>query len=269
VAEVVKQWMQKMASPNEPQDTGAPLTMGGTMTPVEQAAIVLLSIGEEPAAAVLRCLSPRGAAGAHPGDVAHERHQGGFGQDRDAPSSTTTASRAACTAPRAPTSSARWTWRWARRSPTACSTTSTATIRPKMARLQWASPKWLAERIANEHVHAGGVPGLPALGAGRPDDRGPARRGRDLVLLNVARLARSTASCWSSRAGGPLPEWRLAERQRRRHPPGRRDPQPPAGRPRRMVELLRAHDPPWCPRSRSACTTSSSSAARPRPRCSA
>jgi flagellar motor switch protein FliG len=33
--------------------------MGGTMTPVEQAAIVLLSIGEEPAAAVLRCLSAR------------------------------------------------------------------------------------------------------------------------------------------------------------------------------------------------------------------
>ncbi|MFX8712077.1 hypothetical protein ABTM46_19220, partial [Acinetobacter baumannii] len=25
-------------------------------------------------------------------------------------------------------------------------------IRPKMARLQWASPKWLAERIAHEHV---------------------------------------------------------------------------------------------------------------------
>jgi flagellar motor switch protein FliG len=30
---------------------------GAFLTPVEQAAIVLLSIGEEPAAAVLRCLS--------------------------------------------------------------------------------------------------------------------------------------------------------------------------------------------------------------------
>jgi flagellar motor switch protein FliG len=25
-------------------------------------------------------------------------------------------------------------------------------LRPKMARLQWASPKWLAEYIVNEHV---------------------------------------------------------------------------------------------------------------------
>ena len=62
-------------------------------------------------------------------------------------------------------------------------------LRPKMARLQWASPKWLAEYIANEHVQMQAVflAFLPPALAGQIIDALPLE-GRDLVLLNLARL---------------------------------------------------------------------------------
>ena len=46
-----------MAELNNMDDDGGEYAMPTKLTPVEQAAIVLLSIGEEPAAAVLRCLT--------------------------------------------------------------------------------------------------------------------------------------------------------------------------------------------------------------------
>lgn len=62
-------------------------------------------------------------------------------------------------------------------------------IRPKMARLQWVSPKWLADRIAAEHAHIQAVflAFLPPAFAGQVLDALP-EEGRELVLLNVARL---------------------------------------------------------------------------------
>ena len=62
-------------------------------------------------------------------------------------------------------------------------------IRPKIARLQWASPKWLAEHIANEHprMQAVFLAFLPSEMAGRLLDVLPMEI-RDVVLLNVARL---------------------------------------------------------------------------------
>lgn len=62
-------------------------------------------------------------------------------------------------------------------------------IRPKMARLQWASPKWLAERLSQEHVQMQTVflvflpPGL----ASQVIAALPAAN-RERVLLNMARL---------------------------------------------------------------------------------
>jgi flagellar motor switch protein FliG len=62
-------------------------------------------------------------------------------------------------------------------------------LRPKMARLQWASPKWLADYIANEHVQMQAVflAFLPPALAGQILDALPLD-GRDLILLNMARL---------------------------------------------------------------------------------
>jgi flagellar motor switch protein FliG len=58
-----------------------------------------------------------------------------------------------------------------------------------MARLQWASAKWLADYITNEHVQMQAVflAFLPAALAGQVLDALPVE-GRDLVLLNLARL---------------------------------------------------------------------------------
>ncbi|GAB3185508.1 FliG C-terminal domain-containing protein [Hydrogenophaga aquatica] len=62
-------------------------------------------------------------------------------------------------------------------------------IRPKMARLQWASPKWVADRISREHVHMQAVflAFLPPTLASAVTDALPAE-GRDQVLMQVARL---------------------------------------------------------------------------------
>jgi flagellar motor switch protein FliG len=62
-------------------------------------------------------------------------------------------------------------------------------IRPMMARLQYASPKWLADYIAAEHVQMQAVflAFLPPALAGQIIDALPLE-GRELVLLNLARL---------------------------------------------------------------------------------
>lgn len=62
-------------------------------------------------------------------------------------------------------------------------------IRPKMARLQWASPKWLAERIGYEHVRMQTVflAFLPPQLAGQIVSSLP-MSSRDQVLLSMAQL---------------------------------------------------------------------------------
>lgn len=62
-------------------------------------------------------------------------------------------------------------------------------IRPKMARLQWASPRWLAERLALEHprMQAVFLAFLPPKLAGDVIEHLPAT-GTEALVLNVARL---------------------------------------------------------------------------------
>ncbi|HEX6735110.1 MAG TPA: FliG C-terminal domain-containing protein, partial [Azonexus sp.] len=120
-------------------------------------------------------------------------------------------------------------------------------IRPKMARLQWASPKWIAERIANEHVRMQAVflAFLPPALAGGVIDALPGT-GRDLVLLNVARLSEIDAELLSeldelvSRCLDSLGMQSASVEGVRQvadilnRLPGNRG---------QLVELLRAHDP--------------------------
>ncbi|MBJ7310683.1 flagellar motor switch protein FliG [Rugamonas sp. CCM 8940] len=163
---------------------------GVYLTPVEQAAIVLLSIGEEPAAAVLRCLSREELlevtqvmsrmSGIKVESVKHAMQT--FFDDYRQQSGVHGASRS-----------------YLKRSldlalgndiaNTVLNSIYGDELRPKMARLQWASPKWLAEYISNEHVRMQAVflAFLPATLAGQILDALPLE-GRDLVLLNLARL---------------------------------------------------------------------------------
>ncbi|MGU7840056.1 FliG C-terminal domain-containing protein [Burkholderia sp. AW33-5] len=62
-------------------------------------------------------------------------------------------------------------------------------IRPKMARLQWVSPRWLADRIINEHVRmqAVFVAFLPSDQATKVIEALPPET-RDVVLFNIAKL---------------------------------------------------------------------------------
>lgn len=62
-------------------------------------------------------------------------------------------------------------------------------IAPKMARLEWVSPQWLAERISNEHVHMQAVflTFLPPTLASQVLDALP-DSGRDSVLADIAHL---------------------------------------------------------------------------------
>jgi flagellar motor switch protein FliG len=160
------------------------------LTPVEQAAIVLLSIGEEQAAAVLRCLSREellevtGVMSRMSGikvEAVKEAVQTFFDDYRQQ-SGVHGASRA-----------------YLKRSldlalgndlaNTVLNSIYGDELRPKMARLQWASPKWLAEFIANEHVRMQAVflAFLPPTLAGQIIDALPLDT-RDLVLLSLARL---------------------------------------------------------------------------------
>ncbi|MFT4173484.1 MAG: flagellar motor switch protein FliG [Rhodocyclaceae bacterium] len=163
---------------------------GATLSPVEQAAIVLLSMGEEPAAAVLRCLSREELLGVTQVmsrmsgikvDAVKTSLQRFFDDYREQ-SGVHGASR----------SYLKRSLDLALGADIANSVLNTIygdAIRPKMARLQWASAKWLAERIAHEHVRMQAVflAFLPPALAGEVIDALPADS-RDLVLLNVARL---------------------------------------------------------------------------------
>jgi flagellar motor switch protein FliG len=160
------------------------------LTPVEQAAIVLLSIGEEPAAAVLRCLEREELieltqvmsrmSGIKVDAVKNAMQK--FFDDYRQQSGLHGASR----------SYLKRSLDLALGSEIANSVLNTIygdAIRPMMARLQYASPKWLAEYIANEHVQMQAVflAFLPAALAGQIIDALP-EDGRELVLLNLARL---------------------------------------------------------------------------------
>lgn len=164
-----------------------PLEMG----PLEQAAIVLLSMGEEPAAAVLRCLSRdellevtqvMSRLSGIKVDAVKAAMQNFFDDYREQ-SGVHGASR----------SYLKRSLDLALGGEIANSVLNSIygdAIRPKMARLQWASPKWLAEQVADEHVRMQAVflAFLPPTMAGPVIDALPAE-GRDQVLLNVARLS--------------------------------------------------------------------------------
>ena len=161
-----------------------------SLTPVEQAAIVLLSIGEEQAANVLRCLSREELlevtqvmsrmSGIKVESVKTAMQT--FFDDYRQQSGVHGASR----------SYLKRSLDLALGSDIANSVLNNIygdAIRPKMARLQWASPKWLAEYIVNEHVQMQAVflAFLPPALAGQILEALPVE-GRDLVLLNLARL---------------------------------------------------------------------------------
>ena len=160
------------------------------LSPVEQAAIVLLSIGEEPAAAVLRCLEREELieltqvmsrmSGIKVDAVKSSIQK--FFDDYRQQSGLHGASR----------SYLKRSLDLALGSDIANSVLNTIygdAIRPMMARLQYASPKWLAEYIAAEHVQMQAVflAFLPPALAGQIIDALP-EDGRELVLLNLARL---------------------------------------------------------------------------------
>src|SRR5471032_779267 len=224
-----------MAELNNMMD-GDPMD-GAPLSPVEQAAIVLLSIGEEPAAAVLRCLSREELlevtqvmsrmSGIKVESVKHAMQT--FFDDYRQQSGVHGASRS-----------------YLKRSldlalgsdlaNTVLNSIYGDELRPKMARLQWASPKWLAEYIANEHVQMQAVflaflpPGL----AGQILDALPLE-GRDLVLLNLARLDELVVRCLGTfdMQSTTVEGIRQAGEILNRLPQNRAQ----------MVELLRAHDP--------------------------
>jgi flagellar motor switch protein FliG len=159
-------------------------------SPVERAAIVLLSMGEEPAAAVLRCLARdellevtqvmsrmsgikvesvrsslqrffddyREQSGVHGASRTYLKRSLGLALGADIAESV-------------------------------LNSIYGDAIRPKMARLQWCSAKWLAERISHEHVRMQSVflAFLPSQLAGEVVAALPEER-RDDVLLNMARL---------------------------------------------------------------------------------
>jgi len=166
------------------------LALTPTTTPLERAAIVLLSMGEELAAAVLRCLSREELlevtqtmsrmSGIKVEAVKQSLQS--FFDDYRLQSGVHGASR----------NYLKRSLDLALGSDIANSVLNTIygdAIRPKMERLQWASPKWLAERISHEHVRMQTVflaflpPALASevIAALPPEDR-------DAALLNMARL---------------------------------------------------------------------------------
>jgi len=163
---------------------------GAVLTPVEQAAIVLLSIGEEPAAAVLRCLERdelieltqvmSRMSGIKVDSVKYAVQN--FFDDYREQSGLHGASRTYL----------KRSLDLALGSDIANSVLNTIygdAIRPMMARLQYASPKWLADFVSHEHVQMQAVflAFLPPALAGQIIEGLP-EASRDLVLLNLARL---------------------------------------------------------------------------------
>jgi flagellar motor switch protein FliG len=218
------------------------------LTPVEQAAIVLLSIGEEPAAAVLRCLEREELieltqvmsrmSGIKVDAVKNSIQK--FFDDYRQQSGLHGASR----------NYLKRSLDLALGSEIANSVLNTIygdAIRPMMARLQYASPKWLADYIAAEHVQMQAVflAFLPPALAGQIIDALP-EEGRELVLLNLARLEEIdrdllgeledlVARCLSAldTQSAAVEGVRQAAEILNRLPNNRAE----------MVELLRAHDP--------------------------
>jgi len=218
------------------------------LTPVEQAAIVLLSIGEEPAAAVLRCLEREELieltqvmsrmSGIKVDAVKNSIQK--FFDDYRQQSGLHGASR----------NYLKRSLDLALGSEIANSVLNTIygdAIRPMMARLQYASPKWLADYIAAEHVQMQAVflAFLPPALAGQIIDALPAE-GRELVLLNLARLEEIDREllaeleelvqrCLSAldTQSAAVEGVRQAAEILNRLPNNRAE----------MVELLRAHDP--------------------------
>ena len=159
-------------------------------SPLEQAAIVLLSMGEEPAAAVLRCLSREellevtqvmSRISGIKVEAVKQSLQRFFDEYRQQ-SGVHGASRTYL----------KRSLDLALGSDIADSVLTSIdgdAIRPKLARLQWASPNWLADRISQEHVRMQTVflAFLPPALAGQVIGALPAGT-RDLVLVNLARL---------------------------------------------------------------------------------
>lgn len=174
----------------EPSNLPEPVSSGASLSPVEQASIVLLSMGEEHAAAVLRCLSREellevtqvmSRMSGIKVDTVKTALQHFFDDYREQ-SGVHGASR----------SYLKRSLDLALGADIASSVLNTIygdAIRPKMARLQWASPKWLADRLAHEHVRMQAVflAFLPPTLAGEIIEALPLET-RDVVLLNVARL---------------------------------------------------------------------------------
>ncbi len=168
-------------------DAGVPVPLDR----IEQAAILLLCMGEEPAANVLRCLDREdllkvtqtmsGLSGIKVGEV-KTTIQRFFDEYREQ-SGVHGASRGFL----------KRTLDKALGGDIASSVLDTIygdAIRPKMARLQWVSPQWLAERISAEHVRMQAVflAFLPPALAGRVVQALPEET-RDSVLVNIARLS--------------------------------------------------------------------------------
>ncbi len=159
-------------------------------TPIEQAAILMLSMGEEPAANVLRCLSRdellevtqvMSRMSGIKVDAVKKTIQRFFDDYREQ-SGVHGASRAFL----------KQSLDLALGSDIANSVLNSIygdVIRPKMARLQWVSPKWLADQIANEHarMQALFLAFLPPSLAVDVIEALPVEC-RDAVLLSIARL---------------------------------------------------------------------------------
>ncbi|UGA36814.1 flagellar motor switch protein FliG [Chromobacterium haemolyticum] len=206
------------------------------MNTIEQAAVLLLCMGEEPAAAVLRCLSREellqvtqamsGMSGIKV-DAVKTTIQKFFDEYREQ-SGVHGASRAFL----------KRSLDLALGSDIANSVLDTIygdAIRPKMARLQWVSPQWLADRIAGEHVRMQAVflAFLPPALAGQVVDALPADS-RDSVLVNVARLKdvdRELLEELEELVNRCLESLHTQSTACGRHAADRRHPQPPAGRP--------------------------------------
>lgn len=157
---------------------------------IEQAAIVLLSMGEEPAAGVLRCLERDDLlavtqvmsrmSGIRVESVRQSMQH--FFDDYREQSGVHGASR----------SFLRNSLGMALGPQIAGSVIDSIygdEIRPKMARLQWATPRWLAERLADEHprMQAVFLAFLPPKLAGDVMEHLP-KEGTEALVLNVAKL---------------------------------------------------------------------------------
>ncbi|HEX3138588.1 MAG TPA: flagellar motor switch protein FliG, partial [Rhizobacter sp.] len=168
----------------------APSPLGETPSLLEQAAIVLLSMGEEQAAAVLRCLDREELlevthvmsrlSGIRVEVVKHSLQH--FFEDYRQQSGVHGASR----------NFLQRSLGLALGREIAGSVLDSIygdEIRPKMARLQWASPRWLAERLTTEHprMQAVFLAFLPPKLAGEVIDSLHVD-GRDQLILDVAKL---------------------------------------------------------------------------------